>query len=514
LAWFETTPSASQPQTYFTKYLVDLIASGLADGPPHWTLRMVFRTLHERLGADAKPLPIARNVDDADSLPFALNAAHPDVAVTPRPPTLASTDGVSASSTDGLKSRRDLISLAAAITALAVTSYTTVVPSLRRNVPNSGTKKKRLNPGQQMWQYFKPGMYCDDLALGQNRLYAAISEEGASKSTMLAFNTTTGAPLWRRAVTRPDLMRIATVRDRICLVIERDSLESQSDSHVDVRLLDSADGDTEWAAPLFAGTLSAMTASDDTIYLLLQQPKEITSASVHALNAADGTLRWKTALPFAPDRLIVNGDTVLACPVASLLQVGTGGVAGIDTTTGRLKWHILEKNDFLGLALWQRTAFVIGASNDDKLNAGEFSSWNFDARTGDMSQWGGVGDGFGGLSVFEGVGTLICGGIFDSGQVFAWDAPTGGQEMWRYKGKKAGHVRLLADGHGVLIAAGPNSAGDVGGLGASLVALDPETGEERWHYRTPSHSQDISSLVTDTRAVYAGGEGGIIALSL
>ncbi|MEV8547489.1 PQQ-binding-like beta-propeller repeat protein [Streptomyces sp. NPDC051572] len=508
----ETTPN--EPQTYFTKYLVDLVESGLIDGPPHLTLRMAFRAIHERLGADAKPLPVARNIDDADSFPFALNAAHPDFAITPRPDILAEADGVSASSADRLVSRRDAITLAATITALTVTSYTTAVPSVGRLFLNGGAKAKRLNPGQQVWQYFKPGTYCDDLAIGQDRLYAAISEQDGSKATLLALKPGTGVPLWRKTVTRPDLVRMATVRSRICVATEIDGLENPSDARVDVRLLSSANGDAEWAARAFTGTLSAMTASDDTVYLLLHQPQEITTASIHALNAVDGTLRWKTVLPFAPDRLVVNGDTLIACPQANLQQVGTGGVAGIDTKTGRLKWHILKKNDFLGLALWQRTAFVIGASNDDRLNADSFSGWNFDARTGDISEWGDIGGGFVGLSVFQGVGTLLCGGIFHSGQVFAWDAPTGGQETWRYKGGRAGHVQLIADGHGVVLAAGPNSAMDVGGLGASLVALDPETGEEKWHYRTPTHSQDISSIVTDTSTVYAGGEGGIIAVSL
>ncbi|WP_329351836.1 PQQ-like beta-propeller repeat protein [Streptomyces sp. NBC_01261] len=514
LAWFETTPNDEKPQTYFTKYLVDLVESGLVDGPPHLTLRMVFRAIHESLGADAKPLPVARNIDDADSFPFALNAAHPDVAVEPRPDILAEADGDSPLLADGLVSRRDAVTLAAAIAALTVTSYTTAGPSIGRLFPNGGAKVKRLNPGQQMWQYFKPGTYCDDLAIGQDRLYAAVSEQDGSKATILALKPGTGVPLWRKTVTRPDLIRIATVQGRICVATAIDGLQTPSDTRVDVRLLSSADGDAEWAARPFTGRLSAMTASDDTVYLLLQQPQEITTASIHALNAADGTLRWKTVLPFAPDRLVVNGDTLIACPQVNLQQVGTGGVAGIDTKTGRLKWHILKKNDFLGLALWQRTAFVIGASNDDKLNAGSFSGWNFDARTGDFSEWADIGGGFGGLSVFQGVGTLLCGGIFNSGEVFAWDAPTGGQETWRYKGRKAGHVQLVADGHGVVLAAGPNSAGDVGGLGASLVALDPETGEERWHYRTPTHSQDISSLVTDISTVYAGGEGGIIAVSL
>jgi hypothetical protein len=74
-AWYEEKPTR-KAQTYFTKYLADLIQTGIDGEPSGLRLGVVFRHLREKLGYDGRPLPEARNIDTASDFLFAYNAAH------------------------------------------------------------------------------------------------------------------------------------------------------------------------------------------------------------------------------------------------------------------------------------------------------------------------------------------------------------------------------------------------------------------------------------------------------
>jgi cyclophilin family peptidyl-prolyl cis-trans isomerase len=69
------------PQTHFTKYLVDLIEEGIPGQPAELRLRPIFRRLSERLTADGHPRPMERNIDSASDFAFAYNAAPVQVQV-------------------------------------------------------------------------------------------------------------------------------------------------------------------------------------------------------------------------------------------------------------------------------------------------------------------------------------------------------------------------------------------------------------------------------------------------
>lgn len=73
-AYYETTPVASSPQTFFTKYLADIVERGIADAPPELTMELLFRRLHASLRADGHSQPAARG-DAGGDYPFCLNAA-------------------------------------------------------------------------------------------------------------------------------------------------------------------------------------------------------------------------------------------------------------------------------------------------------------------------------------------------------------------------------------------------------------------------------------------------------
>lgn len=76
-AWYEDSPRLAWPQTYFTKYLVDLIEEGIPGQPSQLRLDPLFKTLRDSLAADQRPVPHKRAVNDARDFVFAYNAAPP-----------------------------------------------------------------------------------------------------------------------------------------------------------------------------------------------------------------------------------------------------------------------------------------------------------------------------------------------------------------------------------------------------------------------------------------------------
>jgi len=82
-AWYETGPELAQPQTYFTKYLADLVEKGIPGQPSLVKLDAMFRQLSENLTADQRPVPRSRAVNDAREFAFAYNAAPPEAQRDP-----------------------------------------------------------------------------------------------------------------------------------------------------------------------------------------------------------------------------------------------------------------------------------------------------------------------------------------------------------------------------------------------------------------------------------------------
>lgn len=74
-AWYQDEPGLVRPQTYFTKYLVDLVEQGIPGQPYSLQLDVLFRQLRENLAADRRPEPQSRNVNNARHFAFAYNAA-------------------------------------------------------------------------------------------------------------------------------------------------------------------------------------------------------------------------------------------------------------------------------------------------------------------------------------------------------------------------------------------------------------------------------------------------------
>jgi Caspase domain len=73
-AWFEQ--SGASPQTYFTKYLAEIVDEGIAGEPEGLNLSVIYRQLEHRLSRAGKPLPRRRVIGTADNFIFAVNRAY------------------------------------------------------------------------------------------------------------------------------------------------------------------------------------------------------------------------------------------------------------------------------------------------------------------------------------------------------------------------------------------------------------------------------------------------------
>jgi hypothetical protein len=76
-AWFQDDPELEHPQTYFTKYFLDVVEGGLPGQPEGVQLRTVFDEAAARLVRDEKPAPGVWASDHSGRFVFARNAAPP-----------------------------------------------------------------------------------------------------------------------------------------------------------------------------------------------------------------------------------------------------------------------------------------------------------------------------------------------------------------------------------------------------------------------------------------------------
>jgi hypothetical protein len=83
-AYYEDKRAAELPQTFFTKYLADLVERGIAEGPSELTMDLLYQRLRATMKAGGHPLPAAGG-DSGGDYPLCRNAAwrpNPSEAAT------------------------------------------------------------------------------------------------------------------------------------------------------------------------------------------------------------------------------------------------------------------------------------------------------------------------------------------------------------------------------------------------------------------------------------------------
>lgn len=82
-AWYETGPGIAEPETYFTKFLAQLVEDGIPGQPAALRLHQLFLQLRDTLGRQNRPVPEERNIGAGGEFVFAHNAAPPDTHYDP-----------------------------------------------------------------------------------------------------------------------------------------------------------------------------------------------------------------------------------------------------------------------------------------------------------------------------------------------------------------------------------------------------------------------------------------------
>jgi hypothetical protein len=80
-AWFETDPAVDRPQTYFTKYLADVVTAGIPGEPAVLALDRIFARAADRLVRDGRPEPTSTARHAAARFGFARNVRATEEAV-------------------------------------------------------------------------------------------------------------------------------------------------------------------------------------------------------------------------------------------------------------------------------------------------------------------------------------------------------------------------------------------------------------------------------------------------
>ncbi|MGP8298158.1 caspase, EACC1-associated type [Streptomyces inhibens] len=145
-AWFESDPNVANPQTYFTKYLVDMIEQGIPDYPQGLPLGPIYARTADALARDHRPEPTRSVRHDADRFILARNIAKP--AEPPAaPPSLDSGAEAAVPTAHRGPARRSVI--LGGLTALAAASGATLI-GLRLNEGASG-HQSRGTAGPHLW---------------------------------------------------------------------------------------------------------------------------------------------------------------------------------------------------------------------------------------------------------------------------------------------------------------------------------------------------------------------------
>jgi outer membrane protein assembly factor BamB len=192
-----------------------------------------------------------------------------------------------------------------------------------------------------------------------------------------------------------------------------------------------------------AGTLFAVTDAD----------------TVHALDPADGSARWRAALPPGAERDLPLAAAPCPGPDGSLLVAGrSGDLIALDAATGAERWTRRIGGTGCSSPTVHEGTVLVGSE--------EGGLWALDALTGEP-RWTYPAPGGVVSSPAVAGGTVHVGG-FD-GQVHAVDAATGARRWAFPTGRGVLGSPLVADGTVY-----------VGGHDARLYALDAATGRVRW----------------------------------
>ena len=232
--------------------------------------------------------------------------------------------------------------------------------------------------------------------------------------------------------------------------------------------VDTESGRERWRAAVSAAAQTLVlepVADEDIVAAVFRLSTMPQTGGVIALDARTGVERWRTMFPRPPNGALGSngaGNPVLTTDVV-LAAAGYGEIFAFDRRTGAVQWSLPK---------------VQGLPSD------YFVSTDYDFR---VLALGGT--------------RLIAGSL--TGAVTAYDVEAH-HELWRNTGQ-----RLASVGFGIAV---DGNTAYVPYLGGRLVAIDLETGAERWQAAPAGGGFSFPPLIAGSRLFVANTASGFYAL--
>ena len=288
---------------------------------------------------------------------------------------------------------------------------------------------------------------------------AALNIYALSRSGLVKLDTHTGKTLWtysQAAPSGPPTIVDGTVYFR-----------PQNDA---VYALNAQDGSLRWRSPLPGGNVSFPPAvANGLVYV-----GGSFDATLYALDSTDGSVRWKAPTPAGEPFIPAVADGLVY--VSALTE--TSALYAFDAQTGALQWQAqpLADQHFDSPRVVNGVVYLDSVSNSHHTTPEPHDAYlyAFDAKSGALlwhSQQFPSGD----FGVFPPMITngVVCFGAED-GFVYALDARTG-THLWRHNTGSSLLPYALVD-HGTVYL---NDL--IGNSAANLTALNIADGSVRWH---------------------------------
>ncbi|KTG29764.1 outer membrane protein assembly factor BamB family protein [Haloferax profundi] len=237
-----------------------------------------------------------------------------------------------------------------------------------------------------------------------------------------------------------------------------------------------------WQRTLGSEITTAPTSTGGSLYVGTK------SGTIESLSADDGSQQWSfdadTELRSSPVHV---GETVFVVVGKSDLFENQGVVA-LDAETGTVQWTFNPEAWWLEILGVTENVLYVGTEDDAIEDEGQ-TLYALSVADG-SEQWSGeIGDPSGGHLITE---TMY---VPTYGRLYAYDTVTG-KQRWTAEVEDYSYRTIAATDETVCFVA------DEGDVRGKLVALDSETGEEKW-----SHDEWITTSTTlNDGTLYVGGE--------
>ncbi|WP_113702073.1 caspase, EACC1-associated type [Nonomuraea lactucae] len=460
--------------TSFTGELLDLVRTGLPEGPEWLTLDLLYPHLRHRLHSRGLPEPNQRGTDTAGRLAFTRNPASQSQAST-------STATWPADPPPGEPGRAAIPSRAPIRWMTAVTATATIVviaaslllwwlldsrgPRTAGSVNGTpaATGASTAPTRAIGWTYTTGGYIISSPAVADGTVYI-----GSSDDKVYALDAATGRVRWTYT-TGGDVYSSPAAAGGIVFAGSGDGK---------VHALDAATGRARWTRATKGAVDSNPAVAGGTVYVGSRDGK------VYALEAATGRVRWTRA----------TGGAVLSSPAVAggVVYVGSDDdtVYALEAATGRVRWTRTT-----GGAVDSSPAVAGGTVY---VGSGDGKVYALEAADGGVRWTRALGGAvLSSPAVVKGV-VYVGGG---DGKVYALGAADGRVRWSHATGGKIDSRPAVADG--VVY---------VGGHDDKVRALDATTGRVRWSHTTLGDISWSNPVVADGLVYVGSTDGKVYAL--